>query len=634
MNHAIKYSLALLSSGALCACAESQAAQPENVPSPEQKAGTAVPPVPALRSISFIEAGKEISDSEKREIYARTVRAEDRQLRRESQKIPGIAISKSGPDSPERENIVLSVSQAHAEPAPLSIPPALPIIGKTSGDGPGPDGAVEAAYSVTTVEKNAKEGEFTVTISPKTDGEKTCSKESHTVITSKNAPGNNGVEKSSYSIIMAAEPEREGEITVTISQKDGDEETTGENPCPVTADQEKKAGTAPLPKNDGKAPGQATAEKDDRAVIQIALLLDTSGSMQGLINQARTYLWKVVNDMTLARQNGKLPAIQIALYEYGSSRLSSKDAWVRQVLPFTDDLDKVSDELFKLKTGGSEEYCGAVMDRALKELKWNTENPDALKLIFIAGNEPFNQGNVPYAPVIARGLERGITVNTIYCGSAGDGDSALWKDGARKGDGSFLNIDHNAAPPEPETPYDAELAALNASLNGTYLAYGSRKVRMEKLERQARQDKLTEAASPAAAMGRITAKANKAAYRNTSWDLVDLYEEQGSQAVEEMGSAGILPEELNGKSAKEVEAVVKEKAEERARLQKKIADVGRQRDTWLNKWKAEQSASGGGKANTLDDAIIQAVRRQAGRKKFSFAEENEAQKNSPMNKEQ
>ena len=54
----------------------------------------------------------------------------------------------------------------------------------------------------------------------------------------------------------------------------------------------------------------------------------------------------------------------------------------------------------------------------------------------------------------------------------------------------------------------------------------------------------------------------------------------------------------------------------------------------MNKWKAEQSASGGGKANTLDNAIIQAVRRQAGRKKFSFVEENVPYENSPMNKEQ
>ena len=48
--------------------------------------------------------------------------------------------------------------------------------------------------------------------------------------------------------------------------------------------------------------------------------------MNGLIDQARTYLWKIVNDMTLARQNGKLPDIRLALYEYGNDGLSSRDA--------------------------------------------------------------------------------------------------------------------------------------------------------------------------------------------------------------------------------------------------------------------------------------------------------------------
>ncbi|MCC8148681.1 MAG: VWA domain-containing protein [Akkermansia sp.] len=380
------------------------------------------------------------------------------------------------------------------------------------------------------------------------------------------------------------------------------------------------------------APDQAAAEKDDRAVVQIALLLDTSGSMDGLIDQARTYLWKIVNDMTLARQNGKLPSIQIALYEYGNDRLSSKDAWIRRVLPFTDDLDRVSDELFKLKTYGGTECCGAVIDRAVKELAWNTEDPNALKLVFIAGNEPFNQGSVPYAAAIARGLERGITVNTIHCGDAGDPDTRLWKDGAARGDGSFLNIDHNAAPPEPETPYDGELARLSSSLNTTYLAYGSTEVQAERMAKQERQDKLARELSPAASVGRASAKANKAAYFNTSWDLVDLYEQKGSQALEDLGNAGQLPQELAGKTAKEMEAIVKKKAGERADLQKKVKELDAQRSEWLVKWKAQQNASGGTKSNTLDDAVIQAVRRQASKKQFSFVEENKtAGKNSPMN---
>lgn len=106
------------------------------------------------------------------------------------------------------------------------------------------------------------------------------------MVASEDAPVHDGAGKASYSITTAADPEKVGEITVTISQKNGDEETTGKESHSAVADPEKKVGPAPQPKNDGKAPGQAAAEKDDRAVIQIALLLDTSGSMQGLINQA------------------------------------------------------------------------------------------------------------------------------------------------------------------------------------------------------------------------------------------------------------------------------------------------------------------------------------------------------------
>ena len=39
--------------------------------------------------------------------------------------------------------------------------------------------------------------------------------------------------------------------------------------------------------------------------IQLAILLDTSNSMDGLIGQAKSQLWKVVNELARARRNGK-----------------------------------------------------------------------------------------------------------------------------------------------------------------------------------------------------------------------------------------------------------------------------------------------------------------------------------------
>ncbi|HEY1405249.1 MAG TPA: hypothetical protein VF857_01445, partial [Spirochaetota bacterium] len=51
--------------------------------------------------------------------------------------------------------------------------------------------------------------------------------------------------------------------------------------------------------------------------IQIAILLDTSSSMDGLIDQAKTNLWKIVNETAKAKKGGKTPRLEVALFEYG-----------------------------------------------------------------------------------------------------------------------------------------------------------------------------------------------------------------------------------------------------------------------------------------------------------------------------
>ncbi|HWW60799.1 MAG TPA: hypothetical protein VN181_05465, partial [Thermoanaerobaculia bacterium] len=122
-----------------------------------------------------------------------------------------------------------------------------------------------------------------------------------------------------------------------------------------------------------------------KPVIQVAILLDTSNSMDGLIDQARTQLWRVVNEFATAKKNGTTPDLYVALYEYGNAGLAAERGYIRRVLPLTTDLDRVSEELFALKTNGGDEYCGHVIAEATKGLAWSTKSDD-LKVIFIAGN--------------------------------------------------------------------------------------------------------------------------------------------------------------------------------------------------------------------------------------------------------
>ncbi len=157
-----------------------------------------------------------------------------------------------------------------------------------------------------------------------------------------------------------------------------------------------------------------------RPTVQIALLLDTSNSMDGLIAQAKSQLWVVVNEFVKAKKDGQVPAVQVALFEYGKQSLSSEQGFVRLILPLTDDLDKVSEELFALKTNGGEEYCGWVIREAVNRLEWS-KTGDVYKAIFIAGNEPFTQGPVDFHASCKSAIERGIVVNTIFCGPNSDG---------------------------------------------------------------------------------------------------------------------------------------------------------------------------------------------------------------------
>ena len=130
------------------------------------------------------------------------------------------------------------------------------------------------------------------------------------------------------------------------------------------------------------------------------------------------------------------------MYEYGNDGLAQQSNYIRQVTPLTTDLDLISEKLFALKTNGGNEYCGAVIQDATKKLQWGTANNN-MKLIYIAGNEAFNQGGINYKEAISDAMKNDIYVNTIFCGSSMEGINTFWKDGADYGKGKYFNIDSN-----------------------------------------------------------------------------------------------------------------------------------------------------------------------------------------------
>lgn len=342
--------------------------------------------------------------------------------------------------------------------------------------------------------------------------------------------------------------------------------------------------------------------------IQAAILLDVSSSMEGLIEQAKAQLWNMVNTMGKAKCEGDLaPKIEIALYEYGRTTNDVKAGYVKQINGFINDLDSLSQNLFSLKTNGGDEYCGHVIYSSLQELKWDAA-PENYKVIFIAGNEDFLQGDIQYSRSCAEAKQKGVIVNTIYCGDRMQGIKEHWNLAGECGNGSFTNINQDAKIEEIPTPYDSMIYVMNDKLNGTYLAYGANAGYF--YSNQGKQDMLNTTMSKSAGIKRIKAKSNAAVYQNAQWDLVDAKANGDVDFLKKIDK-NVLPDSLKNKTTAEIEKIVDEKSKERANIQKEIMSLNTQRDAYIANEK--KNAANKNNAATLETEVEKIIKEQAKR---------------------
>jgi len=311
--------------------------------------------------------------------------------------------------------------------------------------------------------------------------------------------------------------------------------------------------------------------------IQIALLLDTSGSMQNLIAQTKTRLWQLVNELSESKSGQAAPSLEIALYQYGNSNLDVRKDYLRMEQTFTSDFDRVSEKLFSFTTGGGAEYCGAVVDAAHRELNWSQEE-GAQKLIVIAGNESIHQGRVRFPEAVAAAARDGIEVQAIYCGSATEGPLDGWSSQSSGLDGDHLsyldtslsNLKWTAA------PQDAEIERLGAEINRTTIAYGDQGI-TGSLRQQA-QDLNATNNGRGASVQRALAKA-KSSYDRSSWDLVTAIQKKKRKIAE------LDKKRLSGGYAKLNDSQLKEALDsmqrKRAALQQRLSALERQRSAYL-----------------------------------------------------
>jgi len=366
--------------------------------------------------------------------------------------------------------------------------------------------------------------------------------------------------------------------------------------------------------NSNQKSTETTKPKNANPKIQVAILLDVSGSMDGLIEQAKAQLWNMVNTMGKAKCTGDAtPQIEIALYEYGRTTNDVKAGYVKKINGFINDLDSLSENLFSLKTNGGDEYCGQVIYTSLLELQWDA-SPENYKVIFIAGNEDFLQGNLHYTKACTEAKNKGVIVNTIYCGDKAQGIREHWNLVGKCGTGSFTHIDQNAREEEIPTPYDSLIFSYNEKLNGTYIAYGAAGAGYQ--SKQSAMDAANTTMGKSAGIKRIKAKSSGKVYNNAQWDLVDAKEKDGDGVIDKLDKK-VLPDSLKNKSTEELKIIVNQKSKERSAVQTEITKLNTQRDAYIAAEKAKR-ASNKTNAATLETEVEKIIKEQAKRFKMNI----------------
>ena len=334
----------------------------------------------------------------------------------------------------------------------------------------------------------------------------------------------------------------------------------------------------------GDGDGHGAGFNDD---IQVVILLDASGSMDSLFQAASACMEDVLTTLSKAKLNGKNTKVNVGIVIYGQG---AQNGAPMKLSPFTTAVNKIKSNLSTVACNGGTEECGAAIAYAVHNFEWNRrDRDDMLKVIFIAGNEPFSQGMVDYRSAIREATKENIIVNTIHCG----GRNAEWEEAAAMGNGIGLHMDFNYSNTQPATAQDV-LKTLQGLHNCKPLPIGSPATQRKYISM------LNKANGPNAHDLKLLhkwARDNKERIlQGYDWDAIEIYRhsDRANFSLEDLGGIGNLPISLRGQSEEQIIAFLQQEADRRTQL--------------LDLYKSQKSSG------NLGDLLLNALQEQASEK--------------------
>lgn len=344
-----------------------------------------------------------------------------------------------------------------------------------------------------------------------------------------------------------------------------------------------------------------------RPRMEVVFVLDTTGSMSGMIAGAKQKIWAIANKLKSARPT---PEIRFGLVGYRDRR----DAYVTRVFGLTGNLDDVYTNLyaFEAQGGGDEpESVNEALHRAVRDLQWSTD-PEVLRVVFLVGDARPHmdyQDDVKYPETCRLANERGILINTLQCGRL-SGTEQAWREIASLTNGTYGAILQDGGSIKIETPYDQEIIRLNLQLDSTIILYGSKAE-----QASAAKNKSVLASLSSEAMADRSSYLGKGEAGTVMSGRGDLVVElmNGRESVDKLDEKKLAPE-LQAMAPAARQELIAQKVEERRKLQSELAELVAKRDAAV----ADKLKSLEGKDGVLELDAFRTLEAQAKEKGYRF----------------
>ncbi len=354
---------------------------------------------------------------------------------------------------------------------------------------------------------------------------------------------------------------------------------------------------------------------NERPKIEVVFVLDTTGSMSGLIEAAKEKIWSIASTMASAQT---APEIKMGLVAYRDRG----DAYVTRSVALSDDLDSMYAQLMDFQAAGggdTPESVNQALFEAVNNMTWSQQS-QTYKVIFLVGDAPAHmdyQDDVKYPQTINIAKQKDITINTIQAGQS-SATRTNWQQLATLGNGKYFQVEQAGNAVAISTPYDKKMAELSAQLDATRLYYGNPEKKAKQAIKLASTRKLQKQASDEALARRATYNSSATGKINFlgEGELVDAVSngEVDLSSIEKKE----LPESLQALTPLQQQAVIIKAKNERNRIHSEISQLIEQRSSYLKK----EVASRGGEKDSFDAKIFGAIRAQASQKGMIYDDDS------------